>query len=174
MALGRREFIALGGVGAVAALAGVLVGGPGLRSANAAAKLLAYSFQDLEGRTAHLRDWRSPVLLCNFWATWCAPCREEIPLLVSARRDFAASGLEIAGIGIDQAAKLRRFAHDFKVNYPILTTEADSSDLLRSLGDNAAALPYSILLDARRRISYRKLGAWSKLELEREIRAAIG
>lgn len=174
MGLARRELLALGGVGAAAAVAGALVGALGLQSANGAAALLAYSFQDLGGRGTRLRDWSAPVLLCNFWATWCAPCREEIPLLVAARRQYAAKGLEIAGIGVDQPAKLRSFANDFGVDYPILVAGADSSDLMRELGNRAAALPYSVLLDRRRRITYKKLGAWERTELEREIRAAIG
>ena len=174
MRLGRRQLLALGGVGALAAAAGALVGALGIQSANGAAALLAYSFRDLEGRTTRLRDWPMPLLLCNFWATWCAPCREEIPLLVAARRQYAVNGLEVAGIGIDQPAKLQSFAKDFEVDYPILVAGADSGDLMRDLGNRAAALPYSVLLDRRRRITYTKLGIWSQVELQREIRAAIG
>lgn len=174
MALGRREFLWLGAVGAVGAIAGTLVGAFGPRSARGAAGLLAYSFQDLDGRYTRLRDWSSPLLLCNFWATWCAPCREEVPLLIAAKRDFAAKGLEIAGIGIDQADNLRNFVKEFKIDYPILTASGDMSELLRALGDGAAALPYSVLLDRQRRVAYSKLGVWSKPELEREVQAAIG
>lgn len=174
MALGRRDFLALAGVGAAAAAAGALVGALGRQSTSGAAALLGYAFQDLEGRPTRLREWTASVLLCNFWATWCAPCREEIPLLVAARREHAANGFEIAGIGIDQAGKLKSFAKDFGVDYPILVAGADSGDLLRALGNNAAALPYSVILDRERRVTYRKLGAWSKPELERELLAAIG
>ena len=106
MALGRREFLALAGAGTAAAAAGALVGALGRQSSNGAAALLAYPFEDLEGRPTRLRDWSASVLLCNFWATWCAPCREEIPLLVAARREHPANGVEIAGIGIDQVGKL--------------------------------------------------------------------
>jgi thiol-disulfide isomerase/thioredoxin len=175
MALGRRELLALGGVGAAAAIAGALVGALGPRtSSSGAAKLLGYPFKDLDGRPTRLRDWPSRVLLCNFWATWCAPCREEIPLLISARQHHAANGMEVAGIGIDQVDKLRSFANEYSIPYPILTTADNSTELLGLLGDGPAALPYSVLLDAERRVTYRKLGAWSRAELEREIQAAIG
>ncbi|HEX7055486.1 MAG TPA: TlpA disulfide reductase family protein [Burkholderiales bacterium] len=174
MPLGRRELLALGGVGALAALAGALVGALGLQSTSGAAALLAYPFQRLGGGTTRLADWDAPVLLCNFWATWCTPCREEIPLLVATRHKYAANGLEVAGIGIDQVDKLRDFSRELGVDYPILIAGVDSSELLRSLGDKTAALPYSVLLDSRRRITYTKLGAWSESELNREIRAAIG
>lgn len=174
MPLARRELLALGAVGALAAVAGGVLGTLGLRSAKGAAALLAYSFIDLEGKAIRLKDWSAPVLLCNFWATWCAPCREEIPLLLAARRRFATNGLEIAGIGIDDAIKLRHFAKDYGIDYPILAATWDASELLRGLGDGPAALPFSVLLDRSRRIAYRKLGAWSKAELEKEIRNALG
>jgi thiol-disulfide isomerase/thioredoxin len=166
--------LVLGGVGAAAAVAGALVGALGLQSASGAAALLAYPFEDLDGRRVRLRDWDAPLILCNFWATWCAPCREEIPLLVAARRQHAANGIEVAGIGIDHVDRLKGYAREFAVDYPILVAGGDASDLMRGLGNRAAALPYSVLLDRRRRITYKKLGAWSKAELEREIKAAIG
>lgn len=171
---GRRQLLALGAVGAAAAVAGAVIGTLGLQSTGGATALLTHPFQHLDGRATQLRDWQQPLILCNFWATWCAPCREEIPLLVAAKQQFASYGLEIAGIGIDRAAKLRQFAEQYRMNYPVLTAAGDTSELLRALGDGAAALPYSVLLDHKRRISYRKLGAWSKTELDREIRAAIG
>lgn len=174
MALGRRELLALAAAGTAAAAAGALVGLLGLRSRRGASALLDYSFRDLDGRETMLRDLPGRLLLCNFWATWCEPCREEVPLLIAARQQFAANGLEIAGIGIDQADKLRVFGKQYRINYPILVAGGDSGELLRALGDDAAALPYSVLLDTRRRIAYEKLGAWSKQELEREIRSAIG
>ena len=174
MAIARRELLALGGVAAVAAVAGTVVGGVRWKSSTNASTLLASSFEDLEGRPARLSDLSSSLLLCNFWATWCAPCREEVPLLVAAKRHFSAKGLEIAGIGIDRVDKLRIFVKEYAINYPILVASEDASEMLRTLGDREAALPYSVLLDRGRRITYRKLGAWTKAELEKEILSAMG
>ena len=174
MALDRRQLLALGGVGAAAAVAGAVIGVLGLPSTSGATALLSYSFQDLDGRPTRLRDWPQRAILCNFWATWCAPCREEVPLLIAAKQQYAERSFEVAGIGIDHAAKLQDFSKEYGITYPVLIASGDSSEFLRSLGDGAAALPYSILLDHKRRITYRKLGAWSKSELEREILAAIG
>lgn len=174
MPLARRELLALGAVGAAAAAAGAVFGLLGLHGKSDATALLSQPLADLDGRVTRLRDWPSPVLLVNFWATWCAPCREEIPLLVAAKRQYAANAFEIAGIGFDDAAKLRQFASTYGITYPVLVGPPETPDLLQALGDNAAALPYSVLLDRKRRIAYRKLGAWSKSELEREIKALIG
>lgn len=175
MPINRRQLLALGAVAAGAAAGGALLGLRRLRRADGgAAALLEERFTDLEGRAARLRDFLQPVLLCNFWATWCDPCREEVPLLVATRRRFAPKGLEIAGIGVDTGANLRQFAKKYDIPYPVLVAPADATELLRRLGDTAAALPYSVLLDRRRSIVRRKLGAWKEPELTGEIKAAIG
>lgn len=174
MPLARRDFLLLGGIAALAAAGGGLFGVFRLRSAKAADALLAEPFADLRGGVTRLKDWSSPVLLCNFWATWCEPCRVEVPVLIAARRDFADKGLEIAGIGIDDAAKLQNFAKSFGIPYPILVGSGSTSELMRNLGNEAGALPYSVILNRERRITATKLGKWTAADLEREIGRAIG
>jgi thiol-disulfide isomerase/thioredoxin len=175
MPLARRELLALAGIGAAAAAAGAFWGALRLQSRGGdATALLHEPFTDFDGRVTRLRDWSSTVLLCNFWATWCPPCREEVPLLIAAKQQFASKGFEIAGIGIDDVAKLREFAANYKISYPVLIATGRTPNLLRDLGDNTAALPYSVLLDRERHLVRRKLGAWTKAELDREIAALIG
>lgn len=174
MPLGRRELLALGAIGAAAAAGGAVVAALGIQAGSGAAALLAEPFADLEGRTTRLRDWSAPILLCNFWATWCEPCREEVPLLIAAKQQFAARGFQIVGIGVDDGEKLRQYAAKYHIRYPIVVATGRTPNLLRALGDKAAALPFSVLLDRERRIAHRKLGAWNKSELEREIEAVIG
>jgi thiol-disulfide isomerase/thioredoxin len=174
MALARRELLALGAVAVAAGVAGALFGAFGTQSQSGAAELLAERFSDLSGKPVRLRDSRARALLCNFWATWCEPCREEVPLLVAAQQQYAAQGLEVVGIGIDQAAKLQQFAEQYRISYPVFVAAGDTTRLLSALGNRASALPFSVLLDRNRRIVQRKLGIWHKEELEREIRSAIG
>ena len=95
-------------------------------------------------------------------------------MLVAAQQHFGAAQLEIVGIGVDNGDKLRQFAANYRVQYLVLVATVRTPELMRELGNNAAALPYSVLLNRERRITYRKLGAWHKSELEREIQAAIG
>lgn len=95
-------------------------------------------------------------------------------MLVAAKRDFSAKGLEIVGIGIDRVDKLKIFAREYGINYPILVASENATEMLLALGNREAALPYSVLLDRGRRVAYRKLGAWKKAELEEEILSAIG
>jgi len=151
MAISRREALLLGTAGAAAAVAGAITGALALQARSGAAELLAARYPDTEGRVRRLLDWRGSVLLCNFWATWCAPCREEVPILVAAKQQWASRGFEVVGIGIDSADKIREFSKTYKVNYPVLVADGSALPLLRRLGTRVAAYPI----------------AWSSTALER-------
>jgi thiol-disulfide isomerase/thioredoxin len=171
---GRRKALALAGVAAAAATGGALVGALIVQSGSGAARLLSASFVDLEGRSRRLLEWRGQVVVCNFWATWCAPCREEVPLLVAAKQQYAAKGLEVVGIGIDQAAKIRDFASNYKVNYPMLVAGSEAIEMMRDLGNNAGALPYTVLLDRSGSVAGQRLGAFRKEELNAALTRLLG
>jgi len=171
---GRRNSLILAGVGVGAAAAGALVGALALQSGSGAAQLLSASFSDLQGRKRRLLEWRGQVLACNFWATWCAPCLEEVPLFIAAKQHHARKGFEVIGIGIDNAAKISDFAAKFLINYQLLVADADAIGLMRQLGNPAGALPYTVLLDRNGAIAHRKLGAFRKEELERVLAGLLG
>jgi thiol-disulfide isomerase/thioredoxin len=165
---GRREALILGGAGLAAAAAGFLAG-PALlqlgggREEGALAQAV---FRDLDGQPRRLAEWQGRALVCNFWATWCAPCREEIPLLIAARQKYGPSGIEIVGIAIDNGAKVREYAASFNISYPVLLAEADGLDLMRQLGNSAGGLPYTVIADRRGGLVHRKLGALKQAELD--------
>ena len=156
---GRRDALILGGVGIAAAAAGAVVGVVGLQSGSGAADLLSARFLDLQGRPRRLIEWQGRALLCNFWATWCVPCRDEIPLLVAAQHKAAAARTDIVGIGIDSADKIGEFAKIYQMNYPLLVADATAITLLRGLGNRSGALPYTVLLDAKGAVVRSHLGA---------------
>jgi thiol-disulfide isomerase/thioredoxin len=112
--------------------------------------------------------------VCNFWATWCAPCREEIPILVAAKQQLPIHGTEIVGIGIDFADKIREFAATYHINYPLLLADATALTLLRSLGNRAGALPYTVGLDRSGAIVERHLGALKQSELRKVLESLAG
>lgn len=165
----RRETLILGGVAAGAAVAGGVIGALGLQAGGGAAELLSTPFPDLQGQMRRLRDWRGSVVVCNFWATWCAPCREEIPVLVAAKQQFAQRGLEIAGIAIDSVAKIREFSVNMSVTYDIFVGDGATIGLMRKVGNASGGLPYNVILDRQGAIAYRKLGAFSGPELRQVL-----
>lgn len=174
MAIGRRDALLLAAAGVAAAAAGAFAGALALQSRSGAADLLAARYPDLDGRVQRLLDWRGRVLLCNFWATWCAPCREEVPILVSAKQQWARHGFEIVGIGVDTAAKMREFAQTYQINYPLLVADGTTLQLLRKLGNRGGGLPYTVILDAAGTVAHRHLGAFSGPDLSRVLESLFG
>jgi thiol-disulfide isomerase/thioredoxin len=168
----RRDALLLGGAGLVAAAAGAVVGAFTLQAGSGAADLLAARFQDLEGRPRRLLDWKGRALLCNFWATWCAPCREEIPLLVAAKQNSPPARVELVGIAIDTVDKIREFSTNYKINYPVLIGDAGTIALLRGLGNRGGGLPYTLALDSSGAIVQRHLGALTEADL-RQVMARL-
>jgi thiol-disulfide isomerase/thioredoxin len=166
MPAGRRRAIAYAAVGLAAAAAGATLGPFWLQKRSGAAALLGTLFPDLQGNARRLIDWKGKVAVVNFWATWCEPCREEIPLLINVSDRFAAAGVEVVGIGIDTVAKISEFATKYRITYPMLVGDARALDLLRELGNGAGALPYSVVLDRSGTVASRKLGAYKPGELE--------
>lgn len=173
MAPRRRDTLILGAIAAAAAVAGGLAGALALQARSGAADLLAASFPDLSGKPRRLLDWQGRILVCNFWATWCAPCREEVPMLAAARQQFASKGVEIIGIGIDSADKIREFSRTYGINYPILVADFAAIELMRKLGNRAGGLPYTVVLDRNGALAHRKLGALSRTELQQALEGLL-
>jgi thiol-disulfide isomerase/thioredoxin len=111
----------------------------------------------LDGRVHRLTEWKGRPLVINFWATWCEPCRREIPLLQSLRRKYAANGLEIVGIGIDQAGPVRKYASDHGIGYPLLLGEREGLEAAKAFGMETV-LPFSVFSDREGRVVTLKIG----------------
>ncbi len=133
--------------------------------AGAVLALTQQSFSEYSGDSATLERWRGRVLVVNFWASWCPPCREEIPGLVSVQKRFAAKGLQVVGIAVDSAAKAREAAEQLGVNYPVLIAGMETIDLTRRLGNRVGALPFTVVLDRNGRIVKSHLGLLTEAEL---------
>jgi thiol-disulfide isomerase/thioredoxin len=116
-----------------------------------------FALPGLDGRPHRLSDWKGRPLLINFWATWCEPCRREIPLLESIRRESASNGLEIVGIALDQPGSVREFAKKLGINYPVLIGESGGLEAAQAFGMDTV-LPFSVFADARGDIVTLKVG----------------
>ncbi|MEP6739177.1 MAG: TlpA disulfide reductase family protein [Caldimonas sp.] len=124
-----------------------------------AVDLWSLSFATLDGGSLPMAGLRGKPLLLNFWATWCAPCVKEMPLLDAFLRERAGAGWQVLALAIDQAEPVRRFAAERALHLPIALAGADGLDLSRSLGNSLGALPFTAVFDASGRSTQRKLGA---------------
>jgi len=142
--------------------------------AEAAAELMRLRLPDVSGKDQSLAQWRDKVLIVNFWATWCGPCREEIPVLLRVQAKHASNGVQVVGISIDSVDKVREFAIEYGIAYPLVIGSMDTIDLTRRLGNKTAGLPYTIVLDRTGRVVKTHLGGISEVELESAIKLAHG
>jgi thiol-disulfide isomerase/thioredoxin len=99
----------------------------------------------------------------NFWATWCIPCRDEMPEFVKAQREFGERGVQFVGIAVDDVAKVRDFAAELGLNYPALIGGYGAIELSKSLGNRVGALPYTVFIDRAGRINRAHLARSSRL-----------
>ncbi|MDH3687877.1 MAG: TlpA family protein disulfide reductase [Gammaproteobacteria bacterium] len=120
---------------------------------------------DVEGRIHQISEWQDQIVLINFWATWCAPCREEIPLFMDAQARYHGKGLQVVGVALDDPEAVRAFADDMGMQYPVLVGNEDTMALMYALGNEAGGLPYSVLTNRRHAVKYRKLGPFTSEEL---------
>ncbi|WP_148715068.1 TlpA family protein disulfide reductase [Chitinolyticbacter meiyuanensis] len=116
--------------------------------AQAEAPLYQQRFKTLDGKQAAVAQWRGKPLVVNFWATWCAPCREEIPEFVALQKQYAGK-VQFVGLAIDDAESVRAFIRQYKVNYPSLIGEADAMKAMQAEGNVVGGLPFTTVYDAR-------------------------
>jgi len=166
----RARVAALAAVAAIALAAGVYLGlerRSERADAAAVSALAATKFPDLSGDQLSLDRWHGKILVVNLWASWCPPCREEIPGLVRVQQRFASNGVQIVGIAFDSAAKSRQAAGELGINYPVLVAGMEAIDLVRKVGNRAGALPYTFVLDRQGTPVAAHLGILSEADLER-------
>jgi len=167
--LDLRRFLAVAGIGLVAAASGAMLSWRTGSERDDAATLSQAKVTDLLGKPRDLLAWQGKVLVLNFWATWCEPCREEIPAFMKIRQKLLQSGVEFVGIAIDQAAKVAQFAKEMQINYPLLLAGAGGLDLMRKLGNSSGGLPFTVVFDRKGRAAFRNLGALSSAKIEAQL-----
>ena len=137
-------------------------------------RLFASSLNDTNGKAQAFAQWKGKTLVVNFWATWCPPCREEMPAFSQLQTKYAANGIQFVGIALDSLDNVRDFSRQFPVTYPLLLGEATATDLARQLGDAQLALPYTLVLSPDGEVRLRQLGRLSELELEAVLQQTTG
>ncbi|WP_197019016.1 TlpA family protein disulfide reductase [Thioalkalivibrio sp. HK1] len=130
-----------------------------------------FEFTDQHGKVHRFSDFRDRPRLVNFWATWCPPCVHEIPILISAQREYREKGLQIIGIASDRKEDAFPMALRFDLNYPTMADTGRSLDLLRAFKSPSAALPFSVFIDAENVIRERHTGDLSQSQAKEKIEA---
>ena len=107
----------------------------------------AFALPDLDGEQRSIAEWDGQVVLLNFWASWCPPCRREIPAFIDVQEDYRDQGLRIVGIAIDERQAVVDFTDPMGVNYPILLGGDEGIGIAESYGNRMGVLPYTVLID---------------------------
>ena len=172
----RRRWL-LGSLGGAAVLAGAGLAwwrqrksAPGLAAPDAvepsaASGLWALSLATPDGAMLSLSSWRGRPLLLNFWATWCPPCVEELPLLNRFYQENAANGWQVLGIAVDQQDPVQRFLSRSPVVFPVVMAGFAGMELSKSLGNISGGLPFTVVLGQDGVVAHRKMGKVTDVDL---------
>ena len=135
-----------------------------------AATLPTFQLADRDGRMRSLQDWTGKSLIVNFWATWCAPCRREIPLLEKIQVEYGPEGFQVIGIAADYRDKVIAYADEIGLKYPLLIGEQEALDAATAFGIEAVGFPFTIFADRQGRIVAAHVGELT----EPEARVILG
>lgn len=132
-----------------------------------------FSLMDMSGQLRNVSEWQGKVLVINFWATWCPPCREEIPHFINLQDKYGHQGLQFLGIALEEADDVMSFANELGINYPLLVGEREVIKLAGKFGNRIGGLPYTVILDRSGNIYFIKTGPLSALEAEQVITSLL-
>lgn len=163
---GKRSLLAVA-AGALAAGAGFAWWRRGFNSLPAASMdpLWAAEFDRPEGPALRLAEFKGRPLVLNFWASWCTPCVEEMPLLNTFYQENKAKSWQVLGLAIDQPSAVKRFLQQHPVEYPVGLAGLNGTELMTAMGNQAGGLPFTLVIDAQGGLRFRKLGKLSDADI---------
>jgi peroxiredoxin len=132
-----------------------------------------FSLGSIDGRMVSADEFEGKTLLINFWATWCVPCRKEMPMLVEVQEEFADQGLAVVGIALDEVDDARSFAEELGVTYTILVGSTDVMQVNRDYGNMTGSLPYTVLVDKEGVVRWIYVGELKHDGLVEQIQAVL-
>jgi thiol-disulfide isomerase/thioredoxin len=120
---------------------------------------------DLQNKAQSFSQWKGKPVIMNYWATWCSPCREEIPEFIALQKKYAGK-VQFIGIAIDEAKDVSAFSKQYGINYPILVGDANAMELMRKEGNQLGGLPFTAIYNAKGERVAIELGRLKKEKLE--------
>lgn len=169
----KRNVLLFGAIAILFAAIGVYFGAkhhtPAAPESPAVASFFAQQLPDADGQSHLLSQWQGKALIVNFWATWCAPCVEEMPELAALQTELTPKNIHLIGIGIDSPANIKAFAAKYHITYPLYVAGMNGPELSRQFGNQAAGLPFTVIIDAKGNIKKTYLGRLKMDQLRADI-----
>ena len=122
-----------------------------------------FAAMDLDGRLRNIKEWDGKLILLNFWATWCPPCKREIPDFIELQKSYGEQGFQVIGIAIDDSDAVNKFATMVGMNYPTMVVQAEGIELAKRYGNGIGALPYTVIINRNGEISNTIRGELNKI-----------
>ncbi|MDB4583312.1 TlpA family protein disulfide reductase [Draconibacterium sp.] len=174
----KRDHLLLGAIALGSMLAGVLLFKylqplPEQPSSTTNVELHSIPLTDIDGRETLLKDWAGDILVVNFWAPWCAPCRREIPALIEIEREYRARGVRVLGLAFDGEEQVRRFAAEYQISYPLFLTGNRSAMYNVAFDNPSGSLPYTALLNRDQSIVFQHNGELTAQQLRAQLEALL-
>jgi peroxiredoxin len=142
----------------------------GAKHANSLRPAPDFSLTDLSGRNLRLSDYRGKVVVLDFWATWCDPCKQEIPHFIEMQSKYTSQGLQVLGVSMDDdEPPVREFQQKFKMNYPVALGSPELADQYGGI----LGLPITFVIDRNGRIAARHVGATDASVIEAEVQKLL-
>lgn len=171
----RRNVFLYGAIALFFAAVGIYFGTkhhtPAEPESPAVANFFAQQLEDSNGKIQPLSQWQGKTLIINFWATWCAPCVEEMPELTELQTELLPKNIQILGVGIDSANNIREFAAKYKITYPLYIAGINGSELSRQFGNQAGGLPFTVIIGPKGDVKKTYLGRLKMDQLRADINA---
>ena len=118
--------------------------------------ILPVIFEDFSGNKINLKNYLGKLVIINFWATWCAPCKKEMPMLQTMHLNKEEYGIQIIGIAVDHNEPVRDFINEYGIEFPILIGQSKAYEIMQQLGNTATTLPYTVVVEPDGLISWYK------------------
>lgn len=121
-----------------------------------------FAAEDMDGQLRNIKEWDGKLIFLNFWATWCPPCKKEIPDFIELQTAYGEQGFQIVSIAIDEEEAIKEYAEEVGMNYPILPVQAEGVALAKRYGNGSGVLPYTVIINRDGEISNTITGELSK------------
>ena len=169
----KKNVILFGGVAILFTVFGIFFANQQLSPApaqpSAVSTLLSQTLKDANGQEQALGQWKDHALVVNFWATWCAPCVDEMPELSSLQQEITSRKIQILGIGIDSASNIANFASKYRISYPLYVGGISGTEMSRQLGNQGGGLPFTVIIGRDGQVKKTFLGRLKMDELRQSL-----